>query len=260
MSDYLKSIVFALVLCLVCSVLLTSASVGLRKYQRQNLMVDRQKNILQAVGLIEGGIFNARDRVMTLYANHIRCLWISPSGDLLEAGEQAQNALHVYLNIGEDRVIENYIIPINTQGVWGRIKGYLALEKDGKTVAGFTVYQHNETPGLGGEIEKRWFQDNFVGKKIVNQANAFVSVNIAKGKVADNMPAEKREHYVDGISGATLTGKYLSRGLESILQTYEPVSVKFRQNRLNMLPQGKGSCEPPARPENNSETSEGKAS
>jgi Na+-transporting NADH:ubiquinone oxidoreductase subunit C len=41
---------------------------------------------------------------------------------------------------------------------------------------------------------------------------------------------------VDGISGATLTGKFLSEGLKDILLDYEPVSVQFRQNRMAGLP------------------------
>jgi Na+-transporting NADH:ubiquinone oxidoreductase subunit C len=105
----------------------------------------------------------------------------------------------------------------------------MALENDGTTVKGFTVYQHSETPGLGGEIEKKWFQQNFEGKKIVDQQGNFVAVQVAKGSVPDS----KEPHYVDGISGATLTGKYLSRGLEKTLSRYEPVSLCFRKNRLH---------------------------
>ena len=40
------------------------------------------------------------------------------------------------------------------------------------------------------------------------------------------VPADKRPNYVDGISGATLTGKYLSAGIREILETYEPVSIR----------------------------------
>jgi Na+-transporting NADH:ubiquinone oxidoreductase subunit C len=36
---------------------------------------------------------------------------------------------------------------------------------------------------------------------------------------------------VDGISGATLTGRYLSEGLEETLMQYEPVSIIFRQKK-----------------------------
>ena len=45
------------------------------------------------------------------------------------------------------------------------------------------------------------------------------------------MPPDKRANYVDGISGATLTGKYLTAGLHQILSTYEPASIRFRRHR-----------------------------
>ena len=89
---------------------------------------------------------------------------------------------------------------------------------------------------MGGEIEKRWFQKTFVGKKIVDQAGDFVSVAIAKGKVEDKIPEKKQMNYVDGISGATLTGKYLSEGMKRILSHYEPVSIRFRKNMLKQVP------------------------
>ena len=41
-----------------------------------------------------------------------------------------------------------------------------AIEPDGITAKGITFYAHKETPGLGGEVDKAWFQDNFIGKKI----------------------------------------------------------------------------------------------
>ena len=132
----------------------------------------------------------------------------------------------------KDGNIHAYIVPINSRGLWGRILGYLAIQNDGSTVSGFTVYKHSETPGLGGEIEKKWFQKNFVGKKIVDHDGYFVSVSIAKGKVADKIPEKSQANYVDGISGATLTGKYLSAGMKEILQNYEPVSIRFRKHRV----------------------------
>jgi Na+-transporting NADH:ubiquinone oxidoreductase subunit C len=93
------------------------------------------------------------------------------------------------------------------------------------------VFSHSETPGLGGEIESAWFQKNFKGKKIRNAQNQLVSVGIAKGK-AENLPEDLQTHYVDGISGATLTGKYLSEGIKDTLVKYDPVSINFRQKGL----------------------------
>jgi Na+-transporting NADH:ubiquinone oxidoreductase subunit C len=113
----------------------------------------------------------------------------------------------------------------------------MAIENDGKTVAGFSVYSHNETPGLGGEIEKPWFQKNFVGKKIVDEKGNFVSVGIAKGHVADVIASDRQSNYVDGISGASLTGKFLTGGLKTVLTEYEPLSEQFRKGAVD-LPAG----------------------
>ncbi len=242
MADSIKSLLFALILCLVCSITLTGASVGLRKYQRQNVRVDRQMNVLKSVGLIESGRHYPAEEIDRLFADHIRCLRVSPEGQQLPLETANVQELPVYLNINADQVIDNYIIPINTKGLWGDIKGYLALDRDGRTISGFTVYKHSETPGLGGEIEKQWFGQNFVGKKIVDQANEFVAVSIAKGVVKDSIAKNKQANYVDGISGATLTGKYLSQGLHDILREYEPVSIRFRQDELKKLPPGAGMC------------------
>jgi Na+-transporting NADH:ubiquinone oxidoreductase subunit C len=206
MSASLKSLLFALGLCVVCSLLLTAASSGLRPWQERNALVDRHRNILAAAGVIQEDPDPAK----------------SASG------------LPIYLTV-EGADIRGYIVPIESRGVWGPIHGYLALDRDGKTVEGFAVYRHSETPGLGGEIEKKWFRENWVGKKIATREGKFVSVGIAKGRAEGALPEERRPHYVDGISGATLTGKYLSAGIRDTLSRYEPVSIKFRKNQLTAL-------------------------
>lgn len=243
MPESLKSIVFALVLCVVCSGLLTGAAVGLKPYQVANVRIDRQKNILKSVGLAQEGVAYAPADIERLFSDHIRCMRVSPAGEPLAPGESLPRSLSVYLNVKADGAVENYIIPIDTQGLWGKIQGYLAVSSDGRTVSGFTVYQHSETPGLGGEIEKAWFQKNFVGKKIVNAAGEFVSVSIAKGAVTDGVPPEARQNFVDGISGATLTGRYLSKGMETILREYEPISIKFRTDHFKTVPPDQGACD-----------------
>lgn len=229
MSDRLKSVVFAAVMCLVISLLLTTASTGLQRFQQKNILIDKHKNILQSVGIVDPGQKTDPDAIERLFAESIQSLWVDPTGQLIEEKDRGEQSLPVYVYV-KDGSVEAYIIPINSRGLWGRILGYLALEADGSTVAGFTVYKHSETPGLGGEIEKSWFQKNWIGKQIVDQSGDFVSVKIAKGRVDEMIPKDKRPHYVDGISGATLTGKYLTAGIRDILAQYEPVSIKFRNN------------------------------
>ena len=241
MSDQLRSLLFAAATCLVCTISLTAASTGLKGFQQKNMAVDRQKSILKSISLIEENVGYTYEQINQLYADNIKCLWVDSTGSIIEQGQKAKRELPIYLYLKNDR-IEAYILPINSRGLWGRIFGYLALKNDGSTIAGFTVYKHSETPGLGGEVEKRWFQKNFEGKKVVDRTGSFLSISIAKGDVKDTVPEDRRINYVDGISGATLTGKYLSSGLKDILLEYEPVSLKFRTKKLLRLTAGQKSC------------------
>jgi Na+-transporting NADH:ubiquinone oxidoreductase subunit C len=231
MSDSLKSLVFAAVMCLVCSILLTTASTGLQHFQEKNVILDKQKNILKSVGLIQKEKTYSPAGISELYQDNIKLLWVGSDGELNQEGQRGESDIPLYIYL-KNREIQAYIVPINSRGLWGRIMGYLALENDGSTISGFTIYKHSETPGLGGEIEKEWFQKNFVGKKIINREGQFVSIGIAKGPIEDNISLKQQINYVDGISGATLTGKYLSAGIKEILHNYEPVSIKFRKNLL----------------------------
>ncbi|HSO19553.1 MAG TPA: FMN-binding protein [Desulfosarcina sp.] len=235
MSDQFKSIAFTAVVALVCSLLLTAAATGLKERKRRNVALDRQKNILQAVGLISSGESLQPDRIERLYRENIRCYGLAGTGEIV-AGDPEGGDLPVCFHVAEGRPAA-YIIPVDSRGLWGKIHGYMAIENDGRTVAGFSVYSHNETPGLGGEIEKPWFRENFVGKRIVDQAGEFTGVAVAKGKVADTVSEERRDNYVDGISGATLTGKYLTGGLRDVLQEYEPLARRFRAGDVR-LPSG----------------------
>ncbi len=239
MSSNFKSVLFAIVLCLVCSLLLTMASSGLKGYQIRNMNLDRQKNLLRSAGLINDQDNNTPEYIEKLYSEKIKSLWVDPSGRIVKETERGQKDLPIYLYIKENAV-EAYIVPINAQGLWGKINGYLAINKDGSTITGFTVYKHSETPGLGGEIERSWFQRNFEGKKIVNKEGKFVSISIARGAVKDVIQKDLQVNFVDGISGATLTGKFLSASMKDILKEYESVSVKFRHNMVKEIPGNNG--------------------
>ena len=119
-----------------------------------------------------------------------------------------------------------YAIPVIGRGLWSTLYGYLALEPDASTVKGIQFYSHKETPGLGAEIEKDWFTNNFIGKKIVNPNGELVSIEVLRGKV-DELSNEAY-HQVDGISGATMTTKGVTQFLLEDLQKYEPFFKKIR--------------------------------
>ena len=122
-----------------------------------------------------------------------------------------------------------YAFPIVGKGLWSTLYGYFALEGDLNTVRGITFYKHGETPGLGGEISKPWFQENFAGKRILDDDGSLVSVSVVKGFAADQYsdPGDL-EHHVDGISGATITARGVSAMVKEALEQYEPYFSSIR--------------------------------
>lgn len=239
MSGRIRSLIFAAVLCLACSLLLAGASAGLKARQERNIAIDRQRNLLKSVGLVEPDRSYRPEEIEALFQASIQAVWADSAGRIIPESQHQPTDLPLYLYVEED-CIKAFIVPIDSRGLWGRIKGYLALEDDGSTIAGFTVYSHNETPGLGGEIEQNWFQKNFVGKRITDRNGNFVSVQIARGKAATSVESGARANYVDGISGASLTGKYLSSGLRTTLSRYEPMAIRFRKNPTCATPPSAG--------------------
>lgn len=218
MSDNTRSIIFTLVLCIACSLLLTAASTSLKPIQQRNILLNMQQNVLKAGGYIDADTKISGEETKKLFSQRISPVEF----------EKGDKKLEFYLKYDESEKISGYIIPLVSNGLWGKIYGYIALEKDGKTVSGMSIYHHEETPGLGGEIEKPPFLQDFANKKILNEKGEFAGIRIAKGKASNSVPKEERDNYVDGISGATLTGRYLSQGLVATFKKYEPVSKKFR--------------------------------
>ncbi|MEW5909030.1 MAG: FMN-binding protein [Thermodesulfobacteriota bacterium] len=231
MSDPLKSFLFAVVLCLISSILLTAASTGLQSYQQANMRVDRHRSILLALGLVTESEPRSVREIEAIFSKQVRSYGMSSDGRLVEEDRGGAGLLPLYVRM-DDGEIGAYVIPVDSRGLWGRIQGYLAIERDGSTIAGFAVFKHSETPGLGGEIEKEWFRKKWIGKKIVDRNGNFVSVVIAGGRVQEGVRGEKKENYVDGISGATLTGKFLTTGVKEVLEAYEPMAIRFRRSAV----------------------------
>jgi Na+-transporting NADH:ubiquinone oxidoreductase subunit C len=134
-----------------------------------------------------------------------------------------------------DQEVKAYVIPISGNGLWGLMKGYLALEPDLTTIKGVRFVEHVETPGLGAEAEKPWFTNNYIGKKILDEGGKLRPIKVAKGKAG-------ADDEVDGISGATLTGKGITQFMEKDLQAYEP----FFQILRRLHAEGKTTEQPPA--------------
>ena len=92
----------------------------------------------------------------------------------------------------------------------------MALDGDLSTISGIVFYEHQETPGLGGEVEKPFFQDRFKGKKWITDG-VVQTFRITKPGGAND------DHSVDGITAATMT----CIGVESFLNADYAVYNKY---------------------------------
>ncbi len=222
------TIIFALVVCVSCSIVLALAAGALKPTIQKNEILDVQKNILMATGIVDDPKSVSPDEMTELYASSIKELVIDKTGslvaditpkDLEDSRDDTKFALYIR---EENSEILSYCFPVSGKGLWSTIYGYVALENDGKTVKGVTFYKHGETPGLGGEVDKKWFADNFKGKTVFNARGELTPLIVCKGKIPAGLSAEKLAYTVDGISGSTLTGNGVNVFLEQDLKKYEP--------------------------------------
>ena len=222
----------AFALCIVCSVIVSTAAVVLKPSQQANKSLDRKRNILQAAGMLQEGVsvdeqFSViEERFVDIssgqFTNEVGAGYdqraaakdpalsknIPGDADIAKVGRQA-NIAQVYLVRGDNGAYEKIILPVHGYGLWSTLYGFLALEADGNTVAGLGFYEHKETPGLGGEVDNPRWKAMWPGKQVYRDGD--VALRLLKGGVD---PASANADWeVDGLSGATLT----SRGVTNLI-------------------------------------------
>lgn len=212
---------FALVICLIGSILVSTTAVVLRPKQQENRLVDQQVNILRVAGLYEPGI-----NVPAVFAERVRPQVVEfETGEVVAEGEealgfdlQADGVVRLgadedvagiksrpryglaYQVLDEGGETETFVIPVHGYGLWSTMYALIALESDANTVAGIRFYQHGETPGLGGEVDNPRWTAQWQGKRVYDDAG---EVALSASKAQASAP----EHHVDALSGATLTTK-----------------------------------------------------
>ncbi|ODN31306.1 FMN-binding protein [Fervidobacterium thailandense] len=117
------------------------------------------------------------------------------------------NGSEIFVHTDDGKKV--YAIIFHGSGLWGPIDGVLAVAEDLETIVGLDFISQNETPGLGGRIEEKWFKDQFKGERAPQKLEISVS------KTVD----DKGDGKVDAISGATLTSKALEKILNAALET-----------------------------------------
>ncbi|GAB4366561.1 MAG: Na(+)-translocating NADH-quinone reductase subunit C [Methylohalobius crimeensis] len=225
---------------LVCSLMVTSAAVLLAERQAHNARANQIDHLMDVAGVSGIG-----EDALELYRSHVEAMLVDlDAGRPVDPDEVGITELVSYdipimahhPRYGEpipaDRDIagikrrprympvyivrrkegsERLILPIYGRGLWSTLYGYLALEQDLTTIAGITFYQHQETPGLGGQVDNPAWKTQWQGKQAYDERGR-LAIQVIKGTVDEGGP--RAEYRVDGLSGATLT----TRGVNDLVR------------------------------------------
>ncbi len=215
---------FAIIMIIIVASGLAFTATTLKPLQAENVRKEKMQNILSTIG-----VDVSRDEASQLFGDYIKQeLALFPDGTVNDKVDAFK--LDLSKEVKKDHDKQNYpvyqaekdgktyyVIPLYGAGLWDALWGYIALDSDKNTIVGASFDHKSETPGLGAEINQSWFEDQYIGKKIFDKSNEFVSVKAVKGGAkADDM------HGVDAISGGTITSDGVSMMVEERLKNYVP--------------------------------------
>jgi len=100
-------------------------------------------------------------------------------------------------SIMQDNVL-GYCFDIKGSGLWGTMRGLMAVTPDFSKIINFVIYDQMETPGLGSRVTEDWFKQQFAGKSLIS-GNAVEDFSLVQEDATANA-AEIRQ-----VTGATIT-------------------------------------------------------
>lgn len=244
------TIIYSIVLVVVVGVVLSVVYQALRPKQLENIANDTKKQILASARLVP----QKDESVSELFSRHIVSSYIvNSAGERVDNGENPFdiNMALEYKKPGDQRLLPVYecstdngmkfIVPVYGAGLWGPIWGYIAFDDNGNTIYGAYFSHEGETPGLGAEIEKPQFQNQFEGKNIFASNGDFTSIDVVK---TGKEPQGKA--WVHAVSGGTITSQGVQKMLYDSLEPYtaffsnlaDGQSVVYDEGSGNVAPQG----------------------
>lgn len=249
----LRTLAVAACVSLVCAGMVSTTAVLLRPLQEANRDRERQRHITalvsrlpgietllrgeeapeiesQVIELGTGAVVRSIDPASydarTAALDPQLSIELTAEQDIALIQRRARYAtVHLLRHAG---ALQMVILPVHGSGYDSQLYGFLALEGDGNTVVALSFFEHEETPGLGAEIDNEAWRAAWLGKK-VHDAEGRLRIGVAVGRVPADSP--DAAFHVDGISGATETGAGVSNLLRFWLgeHGYGPFLASMRR-------------------------------
>lgn len=231
----LYTMIFAVGMVLIVGALLAFLASSLKPNIDENKRIEKQQNILYAMGVNENDESSATFVSTTVAGDEFKkyiTKQLVIEGDKVTEDEKAYlidvkkekskakegGVRRLPLFVGEKDGKTFYVAPIRGKGLWDAIWGYVAMDEN-MVVQGAYFDHKGETPGLGANIKQRYFMDDFIGEYLLDASGNFKGITVAKGN-NDAINSDKEDHEVDAIAGATITGDGVSAMIKSDLRLY----------------------------------------
>ena len=230
----LYTILFATGMVVIVGAILAFFASALKPTIDENKRIEKQQNILYAMGVNENdetsAVFISKDKVAEAFSKFITKQLVI-EGDKVSENEKAYlidlkkeqtlakegNVRRLPLFVGEKDGKTFYIAPIRGKGLWDAVWGYVAMDAN-MIVQGAYFDHKGETAGLGANIKQRYFMDDFIGEHLLKDGS-FKGISISKSN-NDPKNEDKTDNEVDAIAGATITGDGVSAMIKSELKKY----------------------------------------
>ena|SRR5690606_5788032 len=239
------TIIFAIVMVIVVGALLAFTAASLKPQISENQRVEKQQNILYAMGVndnTEGSAnFVSTKDAAELFKKYITKQFVLDGANVIEDNEaylidvkkeqtkaKSGGVRRLPLFVGEKDGKTFYVVPIYGKGLWDAIWAYVSLDEN-MVVQGAYFDHKGETPGLGANIKERFFMDDFIGEHLLNESDEFVGITVTKGN-ADPTNKRKTDNAVDAIAGSTITGDGVTAMIRTDLKLYAPYFKSLKNN------------------------------
>ena len=209
-QENIHTILFTIVLCVLCAGILTSANRLWFQRIKANESFSRVRAIVGSLGL---AAYDEKDRssVVDRYDKAV--------------GLKREGELDVYEGTDRETLV-GFALDMDGQGKNGPIRGVLSIDPDREKIKDMTVYEHSETPGLGAKIATRGWLDQFKGVPLVTDGVPGVIISSkARGP-----------NVIDAVTGASKTMRAVEKMVNRFIARFLSGGIMLAALDLNLGP------------------------
>jgi Na+-transporting NADH:ubiquinone oxidoreductase subunit C len=207
---------YTIVVSMIFGVVLSGFSAFTDKRIELNRRAKKEGEILRALQF-EVPETATSEEIAKLYDQHIEKKEVAIEGRL-----DAFNIYMAYEDAETKTGPVGYAFDIGGQGFWAPIYGVMALNQDHETIRGISFYQDDETPGLGHEINQKWFKEQFEGKHYRNEKGEIEILLTTPGTT-------NGDNEVDAITGASETSRAVQKFLKKNISDFQVAWKKLQE-------------------------------